>query len=138
VTIAGRWTSLCVNLLPLITPASIISPSHDSIFDSCDIVFGSRTGSIADFDQSSAQSFPHPALFPAIHLARISPPMAWATAAAYNLACYSSQLQRFDEAQKWLKQAMALDEATVQQAACDDKDLKPLWDNMGGTMWKLE
>jgi hypothetical protein len=56
----------------------------------------------------------------------------------YDLACYSSQLHQFDDAQKWLKQALAVDEVTVQQAALNDEDLKPLWDIMGGTMWKRE
>ena len=54
----------------------------------------------------------------------------------YNLACYASQLHRFDEAQKWLKQAMAVDAQTVQAAAQEDEDLKPLWDNLDGTMWQ--
>lgn len=45
-------------------------------------------------------------------------------------------LHQFDEAQKWLKRAIALDRETVQQAALDDEDLKPLWDSLGGTMWK--
>ena len=54
----------------------------------------------------------------------------------YNLACYASMLHQFDVAQKWLKQAMALDEKTVKQAAQEDADLKPLWDSMGETLWK--
>lgn len=56
----------------------------------------------------------------------------------YNLACYAAQLHRFDEAKKWLEQALALDKKTVQQAARDDDDLKPLWDNLGGVMWERE
>ena len=32
-----------------------------------------------------------------------------------------------DECQDWFKQAMAIDEQTVKQAASDDPDLKPLW-----------
>ena len=54
----------------------------------------------------------------------------------YNLACYASRLHQFDEAGKWLKQAIALDQKTVQAAAIDDDDLKPLWASLGGTMWK--
>jgi tetratricopeptide (TPR) repeat protein len=56
----------------------------------------------------------------------------------YNLACYASRLHQFDEAQKWLKQAVVVDEETVREAATEDKDLKPLWDSLGGTMWKRE
>ena len=52
----------------------------------------------------------------------------------YNLACYASRLHRFDEAQKWLKQAMEVDAETVQAAAQEDEDLKPLWDNLGGVL----
>lgn len=54
----------------------------------------------------------------------------------YNLACYCAQLGRLDECQDWFKKAMAIDEETVKQQAIDDPDLKPLWDSMGGTMWK--
>ena len=54
----------------------------------------------------------------------------------YNLACYASRLHRFDEAQKWLKQAMAVDAQTVQAAAQEDEDLKPLWNNLDGAMWQ--
>lgn len=49
----------------------------------------------------------------------------------YNLACYSSVLHQFDEAQRWLKQAFAVGSNTVKQAALEDEDLKPLWDNIG-------
>jgi len=56
----------------------------------------------------------------------------------YNLACYASVLRRFDEAQKWLKQAMVLDKMTVQKAAIEDEDFKPLWESLGGTLWKRE
>ena len=56
----------------------------------------------------------------------------------YNLACYCSQLQRLEEAQEWLKKAMAIDEQTVKRAAIDDPDLLPLWDSMSGTLWKRE
>ena len=54
----------------------------------------------------------------------------------YNLACYAAQLHRFDESQKWLEQARALDKKTVQLAARDDEDLQPLWDHMGGRLWE--
>ena len=56
----------------------------------------------------------------------------------YNLSCYCSQLNQFEEAQKWFKQAMAIDEKAVINDALDDLDLKPLWVSMGGTIWKLE
>ena len=56
----------------------------------------------------------------------------------YNLACYAAQLHQFAEAQKWLKLAVVLDQKTVQQAAQDDEDLKPLWDSLGGVMWDRE
>jgi len=56
----------------------------------------------------------------------------------FNLACYCSQQNRFEEAQAWLKKAMALDEMVVKKLAMEDEDLKPLWDNMSGTMWKRE
>ena len=54
----------------------------------------------------------------------------------YNLACYCSQLQHLDEAETWLKKAMAIDGETVKRAAIDDPDLLPLWDSMSGTLWK--
>lgn len=56
----------------------------------------------------------------------------------YNLACYAAQLHQYHEAKKWLGQALALDKKMVQQAAPDDKDLQPLWDNLGGVMWEWE
>ena len=56
----------------------------------------------------------------------------------YNLACYASRLHQFDVAQKWLKQAITVDTKTVQAAAIEDEDLKPLWASLGGTMWKRE
>ena len=54
----------------------------------------------------------------------------------YNLACYCAQLGRLDECQVWLKRAIAVDQKAVQEAAIDDPDLEPLWDSMGGTVWK--
>lgn len=57
---------------------------------------------------------------------------------AYNLACYCSQLSQFEEAQTWLKKAMAIDKKTVKRIALHDPDLKPLWDSLGDTLWKRE
>ena len=54
----------------------------------------------------------------------------------YNLSCYCAQLGRLDECKEWFTKAMAVDEKTVRQAAVDDPDLAPLWDSMGGTVWK--
>ena len=51
----------------------------------------------------------------------------------FNLACYCSQLHEFDQAEKWLKKAAAIDEKMVQKMAADDPDLKPLWESRGGT-----
>jgi hypothetical protein len=31
---------------------------------------------------------------------------------------------------------MAIDAQTVRRAAIDDPDLKPLWDSVGGKLWK--
>jgi hypothetical protein len=54
----------------------------------------------------------------------------------YNLACYCAQTGRLEESKKWFEMAMNIDEKTVKQTAIDDPDLKPLWDSMGGTLWK--
>jgi tetratricopeptide (TPR) repeat protein len=54
----------------------------------------------------------------------------------YNLACYCSQLGRFEEAQHWFKKAILIDDKTVQRIGIDDPDLKPLWDSMSTTIWK--
>jgi tetratricopeptide (TPR) repeat protein len=56
----------------------------------------------------------------------------------YNLACYTAQLGRLDEAQAWFKKAMAVDETTVKREAIADPDLQPLWDSLSGTMWMRE
>jgi len=56
----------------------------------------------------------------------------------YNLACYCAQLGRLYEAKQWFKKAMAADEETAKREAIDDLDLKPLWDSMSGTDWKME
>jgi tetratricopeptide (TPR) repeat protein len=53
----------------------------------------------------------------------------------FNLACYCSQLQEFDQAEQWLKKAAAIDERTVRKMAADDPDLKPLWATKGKTIW---
>jgi tetratricopeptide (TPR) repeat protein len=45
----------------------------------------------------------------------------------YNLACYCSQLGKFDEAREWFKKAVAIDEPTVMKASLEDPDLKPMW-----------
>jgi len=50
----------------------------------------------------------------------------------YNLACYASQLQHFEPAQRWLNQAIAIGGKKVREAAAADPDLKPLWDSLGG------
>lgn len=56
----------------------------------------------------------------------------------YNLACYCAQLGQLKECEQWFKKAMASDEHTVKRAAIDDPDLKPLWESMGGTLWRRE
>jgi predicted Zn-dependent protease len=57
---------------------------------------------------------------------------------SYNLACYCSQLGEFEQAQKWLKKAAKIDNATVKKMAVEDPDLKPLWESLGGTLWGKE
>jgi hypothetical protein len=54
----------------------------------------------------------------------------------FNLACYCSQLHQFEEAEKWMKKAMLIDEKTVQKMAIDDPDLKPLWESRSGKINK--
>lgn len=49
----------------------------------------------------------------------------------FNLACYCSQLHEFEQAEKWLKKAAAIDEKTVHEMAADDSDLEPLWKSRG-------
>lgn len=53
----------------------------------------------------------------------------------YNLACYNSVLGNFEEAQRWFKRAVLIDDNAVQRAGIDDPDLKPLWDSMSTTIW---
>lgn len=46
----------------------------------------------------------------------------------YNLACYTCQLGRLDEARKWLKRAFTIGNITqLKLMALADQDLKPLW-----------
>jgi hypothetical protein len=54
----------------------------------------------------------------------------------YNLACYCAQLGQLQESQDWFKKAIAIDDEAAPEAGIDDPDLKPLWDSMGGTLWK--
>lgn len=57
----------------------------------------------------------------------------------FNLACYCSQLHEFEQAERWLKKAAAIDEKAVQEIAADDLDLKPFWESRGGAMvWTEE
>lgn len=51
----------------------------------------------------------------------------------YNLACYSCQLGRQEEAMEWLRRAIRLDKhAKLREAALEDKDLEPLWKEIAG------
>lgn len=54
----------------------------------------------------------------------------------YNLACYTCQLGRCDEAESWFKRAMEIDAETVKREAIDDPDLDPLWKSKENTFWK--
>ena len=56
----------------------------------------------------------------------------------FNLACYCAQLGEFDDAEQWLRQASAINKKAVRKLAADDADLKPLWEHLGGTIWKEE
>jgi len=51
---------------------------------------------------------------------------------AYNLACYSCQLGKLDEAQCWLTTAflMADKQEEMKEMALSDPDLKPIWDKI--------
>lgn len=51
----------------------------------------------------------------------------------YNLACYASQLGKFQEANAWLKRARDMDEKQVKWIALKDPDLQPLWEYLGRT-----
>jgi tetratricopeptide (TPR) repeat protein len=57
----------------------------------------------------------------------------------FNLACYCSQLEEFEQAERWLKKAAAINEKAVRKMAMDDPDLKPLWESRGGlTIWEKD
>jgi tetratricopeptide (TPR) repeat protein len=46
----------------------------------------------------------------------------------YNLACYACQMQRLEEARRWLQRALAVGEkAKIKFMATADPDLEPLW-----------
>lgn len=50
----------------------------------------------------------------------------------YNLACYSCQLGKLKEAMEWLKSAIRTDtEKEIRRMAVKDKDLEPLWKEIG-------
>jgi len=52
----------------------------------------------------------------------------------YNLACYECQLGRFEQAKLWLEKAFALGDAkAMKEAALEDKDLEPLWKEIGNS-----
>jgi tetratricopeptide (TPR) repeat protein len=51
----------------------------------------------------------------------------------FNLACYCSLLHEFEDAEQWLKKAAAINQKNVREMAADDPDLKPLWQNRGGS-----
>jgi tetratricopeptide (TPR) repeat protein len=51
----------------------------------------------------------------------------------YNLACYTCQLGRLDEARQWFERALRVgDEKKIKLAALDDPDLVPLFGSDGG------
>jgi hypothetical protein len=57
-------------------------------------------------------------------------PLEWII--PYNLACYTAQMRRLDEAHGWLKKAFALAAKMnrlneIRLTALDDPDLEPLW-----------
>jgi tetratricopeptide (TPR) repeat protein len=50
----------------------------------------------------------------------------------YNMACYECQLGRLEQAKQWLGKAFALGDAKeLKLAALDDRDLEPLWRQIG-------
>ncbi len=51
----------------------------------------------------------------------------------YNLACYTCQLGRLEDAKVWLELAFKIagNPAKVKLMALDDPDLEPLWKNIG-------
>jgi hypothetical protein len=52
--------------------------------------------------------------------------------AFWRLACYCAQLGPLKECEDWFKKAIAIDEQSVNRAAIDNPNLKPLWDSMSG------
>ena len=64
-----------------------------------------------------------------VHLATVADDFPGQWVVPYNLACYCSQLGKFDEAKEWFKKALLIGETEVQNAGLDDPDLKPLWDS---------
>src|ERR1043165_6773718 len=47
----------------------------------------------------------------------------------YNLACYASQVGRFDDANRWLTRAFQTEDGVALKiAAVYDSDLRPLWE----------
>jgi len=47
---------------------------------------------------------------------------------AFNLACYACQMEKYDEARRWLKHASEIgDDTKVKEMALADSDLEPLW-----------
>ena len=50
---------------------------------------------------------------------------------AFNLACYASVTSRLEEAKERLRHAIELDSG-IRGLALDEKDLRPLWDWIGG------
>ena len=54
----------------------------------------------------------------------------------YNLACYCTQLDRFSEAECWLKCAFEGGGEKAKLDAIDDADLEPLWRHRGDSTWK--
>jgi tetratricopeptide (TPR) repeat protein len=65
-----------------------------------------------------------------IHLATVVDDFPDKWLIPYNLACYCSQLGRFQEAQSWFKKAIAINDKDVPKKGIDDPDLKPMWDNL--------
>jgi tetratricopeptide (TPR) repeat protein len=50
----------------------------------------------------------------------------------YNLACYECQLGSLQKAKDWLSKAFELGDAkAIKQMALDDRDLEPLWKEIG-------
>ena len=50
----------------------------------------------------------------------------------YNLACYTCQLGKLKDAMTWLEKAIDLaGKRDVRKMALEDKDLEPLWANIG-------